>query len=252
MSRDELRNVVTPFDGSGDVNAWMKKVRLVGKLKKIKDLAEFVPLYLEGQAFAIYDELDSSEKEDVLKIEAALRSAFEIDRYTAYERLQQRRWVPGEPADIFLSDLRRLAKLACVTDEEVIRGAFITGLPSDVSRQLRPSQKTATCKMSALCEQARILLQQKVSYEIAAAARDAPRRRYEQRVARQAGREGPVAKLRCFVCEGNHLARMCPKRADRRQITCWRCGEPGHVAAACPPGNDLGEEKRAPPSSPLQ
>ena len=45
MSKDDLRNTIAPFDGSGDVNAWFKKVRLVAKLRKIRDLAELVPLY---------------------------------------------------------------------------------------------------------------------------------------------------------------------------------------------------------------
>ena len=241
-SREDLRNTVAPYDGSGDVSAWMKKVKLVAKIKKIRDLSEFIPLYLDGQAFDVYDEMPDGDKEDGTKIEATLRAAFEVrayevrevlvDRYTAYERLQKRRWIPGEPADVYLASLRRLAGLANVTDEEVIRGAFVVGLPEDISQQLRASKRASTCHMSALCAQARHLLQQKMErgQEMAAVAATSDRRarRTPPPAASRRTHSDPARGGRsCFICGANHLARVCPKRADRRQrdVICWKCGE---------------------------
>lgn len=257
MSRDDLRNTIAPFDGSGDVNMWFKKVRLVAKMKRMKDLSDLVPLYLDGQAFQIYDELSECEKEDGEKIEAALRAAFEIDRFTALEKLLCRKWTYGEPADTFLSDLRHLAKLAAIEDEEFIRGAFVIGLPADISQQLRSSAKITTAKLSAVCEQARILLRQKMSRETAAAATPTPaieghrppRRKQQPAAQFRPERGASDGTRRCYVCEGDHLARVCPMRADRRKPTCWKCGEPGHIAAVCS-GNGSGEERPAQPSSP--
>lgn len=246
-AREDLRNTVSPFDGSGDVSVWMRKVKLVAKIKKIKELADFIPLYLDGQAFCVYDEMSDGDKEDGTKIEAALRAAFEVDRYTAFERLQKRRWVPGEPADVFLANLRRLANLANVTDEEVIRGAFVVGLPPDVSQQLRASPRTSTCRMAALCEQARILLQQKMGREEDVAAAASQSKRRGERGLLPSTAHGPqrVASRgrSCFICRGDHLARDCDKRADRRGVACWKCGEPGHVVRTCP-AKDQGNEER--------
>ena len=49
--------MIQPFDGEGDITAWLAKVELVAKLTGIKDVAVLVPLYLEGGALAVYMEL---------------------------------------------------------------------------------------------------------------------------------------------------------------------------------------------------
>ena len=43
MSEDDLRNTVSAYDGSGDIAAWFKKLKVVAKGKKIKDLADLQP-----------------------------------------------------------------------------------------------------------------------------------------------------------------------------------------------------------------
>lgn len=239
---EETRQMVRCFDGTGDVSSWLKKATLVAKLKEIKRLECFYPLYLEGDAFAVYDQMDDADKEDASKIEQALRTAFEVDRYEAYDLLRSRRWTPGEPVDVFLTDLRRLAKLASVTDEEVIRGAFVVGLPREVSMQLRAAAESSTCKIANLCEQARILLSQhqqwKEGSNFAAVGRvDRHRQRQPERMLAPSQRH-----LKCYICDGAHLTKSCPSKVDSR--TCWRCGETGHLARNCsaqPAGNDTGK-----------
>ena len=49
--------MIKPFTGEGDVVSWIKKVQLVAKLQKVSDLASFIPLYLEGDALALYLEM---------------------------------------------------------------------------------------------------------------------------------------------------------------------------------------------------
>lgn len=205
----------------------------MGQLKKMRDLASFVPLYLEGQAFYVYDEMEDGDKQDVDKIEKCLRAAFEDDRFTAlYEKLCRRRWKHGEPVVTYLADLRRLAKLARIDNEEVIRNSFIVGLPPEISQQLRASVRTMTSRMAAICEQARVLLRQKVQLEdnMAVASLEQRGRSTTQR---RPPYGAPAAERKCFICGGNHLARGCAKRADRRSVTCWTCGEAGHMARQC-------------------
>ena len=45
--RIESSRCIKPFDGDGDIIAWLSKVELVAKLSNVKDAAQLVPLYLE-------------------------------------------------------------------------------------------------------------------------------------------------------------------------------------------------------------
>ena len=56
------------YNGQEDVVAWLKKAQLVAKLMDIKDLASFIPLFLEGDAKALYLEMGESDQLDVKKI----------------------------------------------------------------------------------------------------------------------------------------------------------------------------------------
>ena len=222
--------LVPSFDGTGDIVMWMKKIKLVATLKGNKDLATVIPLHLDGEAFCIYEEMSDADKTDPEKIEYALRTAFEIDRFTAYEKLQHRKWIPGEAADVYLSELRRLAKLACIENEEVLRGAFVVGLPSDVSQLLRMSAKTSSMSLNELCGKARyILAKREKRFDRNTAAAPAFARTTISEPS------APAVGRRCFICGGEHLARSCDKRvrSDRRTIICWKCGDPGHVARRC-------------------
>ena len=46
--------------------SWLKKVKLVGKLQKISDLAAFLPLFFEGVVLSLYLELDETDQSDVV------------------------------------------------------------------------------------------------------------------------------------------------------------------------------------------
>ena len=54
---DKIQDVVRSFDGCGNIETWLKKLKLVAKLKEVKKLESFLPLFLEGDAFSVYDEL---------------------------------------------------------------------------------------------------------------------------------------------------------------------------------------------------
>ena len=93
--------MVKVFDGFGDVATWLKKVKLVAKLRKIDALSAFIPLYLEGSAFKVFDQMAEADKEDAEKIEATLLDAFAQSNFDAYDAFRQRQWKTGEPADVF-------------------------------------------------------------------------------------------------------------------------------------------------------
>ena len=248
---ESAREMIKSFDGvSGvEVETWLRKIKLVAKLKKISDLHNFIPLYLDGAAFAIYDQLSDKDKDDAAKIEAALTSAFAQDSFGAYDVFRQRSWQPGESVDVYLADLWRLARLAKIESEELVRCAFICGLPPEVSAQLRVTANISSTELSTVAEQARIHLANKQFWcgAVAVANRQIDDQgptnaesRHQRRTLELAQNGWKQrAKTQCFRCGGNHLARQC------RDVTCWNCSGSGHVARNCTryreSGNDNGK-----------
>lgn len=226
---------IKPFDGTGDVSTWLKKVDLVARLHRIDNVAALIPLYLEGTAFTVYDQLADYLKEDETAIKKSLRDAFGQNKFSAYDALRQRSWTPGEAVDAYLADLRRLAALAEIESAELIRCAFVCGLPTDVSSQLRAGVRILDADLHTIVEQARVLMDERTHGAFAAARPHDIRHTSEQNYVTRRRR------LKCSRCGGDHPLRFCKLKS----IICWNCDEAGHVARNCPSqakqsGNDPG------------
>lgn len=218
----DLEKIIKPFNGEGDVGIWFKKVKLVAQLRKIKDLAAVIPLFLEGQAFMVYDHMDAQDQEDSTKIELALLSAFSIDAFQAYEQFRSRIW-ENEPVDVFVADLIRLADLAGIKDEVIIQRAFVTGLPNVVSRTLRVNARTHDLQMPELIQQARVLMSEHREIPCLVATR-------------KEGQKGTRINVEEKPGQIVH--------SSKKTILCWICGMNGHTARNCEkrhPGNEKGE-----------
>jgi hypothetical protein len=225
-----LRDYVMPFDGAGDVCGWIRKVKLVASMED-KKLEGLLALNLHGDAFAVYEQMSTADQKDAKAIEDRLIEAFSLDEYAAYEKLATRRLATEETVDVFLTDLRRLARLAKIEDDELVKKAFVVGLPFEASSQLRASSRMDELSLSEIVVKAR---------------RFTSHRQGSPAFIAMKGRE-----LTCFKCgDKGHIARNCPaKRTPVR--TCWTCGQTGHVAQQC--GQTSGNGKwdlRAPATSP--
>ena len=104
----KVTDVLNRYRGEGDVSVWLKQAQLAKSLLKLKDLAVVIPLFLDGPAFAVYDQLSDEDKADATKIEAALRTAFATDKFSAYDEFRNRKWKSGETVDVFLAEIKRL------------------------------------------------------------------------------------------------------------------------------------------------
>lgn len=98
-------DTIRPFDGQGDVVAWLTKVKLVARLQHITDLASLIPLYLEGDALALYMEMHETEMTDAEMIESMLLKAFMDGPFVAYGKLIKSKWT-GESIDVHAKNIR--------------------------------------------------------------------------------------------------------------------------------------------------
>ena len=226
MAGLQVKDFLQPFDGTGDVIQWLTKVDLVLKLKKIRNAAEVIPLFLEGAAFSVYKELADAEKEDAGCVRQALTAAFATNPFRAYEEMCQRVW-RDEPVDVYLTDLRRLARLAGITSDTLLLRAFVVGLPSSVSRELRALPGVDRMPLSDIVERARCLVGELVERPAASTLAAAASRGSVKRAA-----------VRCFGCGGPHLLKFCDAPV-KTQLRCWSCGCQGHLARDCV-GNGTG------------
>ena len=124
--------------------------------------------------------------------------------------------------DVFLSDLRRLARLAGVENEALIRCAFVCGLPSDVSSTLRAAARINTAELAAIAEHARVLMSERLHGGAMVAINKT------RKILPVENR--PRGKLQCYGCGGDHPVKYCKVR---KPLTCWTCGESDHISRQC-------------------
>ena len=208
---DVINSAVKVFDGSNsNVREWVSKIKLVAKLQNIEDVSCLLPLYLEGPAYAVYDQISDTDKLKVTKIEAALFSAFDHDCFNAYDLFRKRIWQTGESVDVYLADLKQLARAAHVESPALVYLAFVIGLPQYVSIQLRAASELGSGKdiMKAV-ELARILM---------------------SRTSAKALLVKSPKQFSCYLCHKNHLTNFCPQSEPG---VCWKCGNRGHKFRDC-------------------
>ncbi|GFO06854.1 Gag-pro-pol polyprotein [Plakobranchus ocellatus] len=223
MASGVSKDIIKPFTGQGDVGAWIQKVELVAKLTKVKDVASFLPLYLEGNALAVYLELSDHDKSEVDAIKKALVRAFSDSTFEAFSKLKAARWT-GEPVDVFANDIRRMARESGLRGdglEGVVKLAFVTGFPDRISVELRQVSGIEHMEVSEILGKVRVLASTSGagSYSRGMAA---------------AGIGVKNSDLKCYKCNGPHIAKECPRGGSGKDpVTCYRCGLEGHIASRC-------------------
>ena len=232
-------DIIKPFSGEGDIVGWLRKVTLVAKLQKIADLASFIPLYLEGDALALYLELDEKEQADATKIQEKLKVAFSDDPFAAFAKLVTMRW-RGESVDVFANEIRRLAGLAKFEGEgleNVVKLTFVNGFPDTISIALQQLPDVEHIEMSKVIDSARILSSKQQGGVMVGVTLG------QDRVV-NVGPLGGVGggaiggvqgerqvqfRGRCFRCNGPHRIRDCKET----KVRCFKCNKFGHISSQC-------------------
>ena len=129
------KDFIPPLSGEADVVGWIKKGKLVAKQQKVQDLASFIPLFLHGDALALYPEMSNEDHVWAEQIEIRLVTAFTEGPFEAYEKLKWFKWT-GESGDVYANTIKRLAGLVGYVGiglDHTAKLALVTGFPDDIS-----------------------------------------------------------------------------------------------------------------------
>jgi len=227
-----LADALAQFDGTGNLTEWLQKLERVAKLQKITKLADLLPLFLTGGAYAVYEGIPESDKEDYDKVKSALLNAFSPNRFDAFDELVARRLGEGESVDVYHAALTNLGALVA---NEWIRCAFVSGLPEGAQLQLRSSCALGTIPMTEVLEKARSLVKANGGGTGEACFS----------AVRSASRPAPDDVI-CYACgKTGHFYRDCRSRSQRRVVRhCFVCGDATHLAARCPHRRESGEQPK--------
>ena len=122
--------------------------------------------------------------------------------------------------------------------------AFVTGFPDDVSVELQQISDIDSATLGDLIGRARILVSNRLTSGFAAlsiakeqsrptvAAKDTVEKSNPSKIKGDNDyKRGFSGK--CYRCQGPHMIKNCPEKAENKSIICYRCGEEGHIAPKC-------------------
>ena len=230
--------LVPEFDGSTDVVEWFSRAEMLCQLRGVA-VETVLPLRLSGGAFSVWSQLPAGSRSSLTAVRGALYDAFALDQHAAYEAFSARRLQPGESADVFLADLRRLAELFGGLPDRALVCAFVAGLPDAVRQTIRAGSRAEDLGLAGVLVRARAVL----SDERVAAAAAAQCRR----AAAPPGGGTPAGRRTALESALVEPGARAPGSAagGRYRRRCWTCGSLQHLAAACPQraGNSAGEDE---------
>jgi hypothetical protein len=257
----------------GDLELWLKRFKLCASANGWdggKQMA-YLPTFLRGRAFAVYERLSGDDLATVQSLEAALRKAFvpktEESRRLAHSQLVARRLREGEDLGVYVRDLERLLDKAYPGLTEPLRSQqlldqFLVGIPEAISHPLlvHPAEDFATTVAKArelmLLDLRRGNLRGKQSAVVRAAVQDetvsklvlsldAITSRLERLEARLGDKSNDVSRQEPLTSK--EPTKFTQGRGFRGK--CYECGQVGHRKFECPLKDQLEQEKVVKPST---